>query len=193
MRYFTLNTLGDVDRSGWAFTDRTPEGIGTRWHRLATGVALESDYPRDADAVRLRLGDDFPSVKLPSFLGNTANLLAVDRVAADILVSFSTGRTERLSFVLLDRDEQVLSREYAFVNPLERIAGLNLDRCTVRRSKKGVIKEVKRAVLDRRKGDQLGDLFRLAEEPNMYVLSERVVAELEAQCTNFTFIEVPLE
>jgi len=193
MRYFRINTLADVGSGDYCFSDRTPRGIATRWYRLATGVALAKDYPANPDEVTLQLGDDFPGLKLPSFLGNTSNMLVVLQSVADLILSQRVGHTERLPFVLLDHQGRVHSHDYVFLNPLERVACLDLAQSQVRRSKKGEIKDVHRAVLDPSRIEGALDLFRLAEEPNVYLFSVALVQRLQdAGACNFVFAEVEL-
>jgi hypothetical protein len=191
MQYFSINTLADYGGGEYCFTDRTPVGIATRWYRLATGVEFGKDYPEDTDEVKLQLGDDYRGLKLPSFLGNTSNMLPVMGSAADIVLAHKVGRTERLPFLLLDHKGRIYSRDYVFLNPLERIECLNLERSEVRRSKKGEIKDVNRPVLDAARLERAPDVFRLGEEPNLCFFSSVVVAKLkQAACTNFVFTEV---
>jgi hypothetical protein len=111
--------------------------------------------------------------------------------AADIVLAHEVGRTERLPFLLLDHKGRVYSRDYVFLNPLQRIECLNLDHSEVRRSKKGEIKDVNKPVLDAARIEGAPDVFRLAEEPNLCFFSAVVVAKLNlAGCTNFVFTEV---
>ncbi len=217
MRFFTLDTTADlteacrsitatsasprrvtevqnkaqqVERDKNCFSDLTPDGLDTRWHRLASGVAFGAAYPTD---VQLRLGDDFPGLALPSFIGNTSGLLIVDAKASSLILAHDVGRTECLAFALIDHRGQVHSRDYVFLNPLERIDCVNLEHSTVRRSRKGAIREISKLVLAESRRSELIDLFRVGEEPGIYVFSERVVSALaQAGCTNFAFRDAPL-
>jgi hypothetical protein len=217
MRFFTLDTTADlneacrsitatsasprrvtevqkkarqVERDKTCFSDNTPDGIGTRWYRLSSGVPFGTDYPTD---VQLRLGDDFPGLKLPSFIGNTSGLLIVDTKAAALILTHDVGRTERLAFALIDHRGEVHSRDYVFLNPLECINCVNLEHSVVRRSRKGAIRVISKLVLAESRRAALIDLFRVGEEPAIYVFSERVVSALvQAGCTNFAFREAPL-
>ena len=148
MKYFSLDPLADFGAGDFCFTDKLPDGIGVRWYRLADGDPFGADYPADPGAVTLRLGDDHRGLKLPSFIGNTGNLLIVDRATADAILAMRTGQIEVLPFVLLDHRGRVHSQNYVFLNPLERIACLNESESVLRRSSKGVLKEVKKPVLD---------------------------------------------
>jgi len=191
MQYFNIDTIADAGGGEYCFSDHTPDGIDTRWYRLATGKPFGADYPADTDEVRLRLGDDYPGLKLPSFIGNTTGMLVVNSKTADTILSHKVGRTERLPFLLIDHKGRIHSRDYVFLNPLERIGCLNLELSEVRRSRKGEIKEVSKVVIDKTKQPDLIDLFRLAEEPNVYLFSETVVAALrKAGGTNFVFTAV---
>jgi hypothetical protein len=187
MGYFTINTLGDTEHEEYCFTDNMPEGLGVRSYRLAKGVAFGTEYPADIDEVRLRLGEDYLGLKRASFLGNTSGFLPVDAKTADIILSHKVGTIERMPFLLIDHKGRVHSRDYVFLNPLERIDCLNLDLSVVRRSKKGEIKDVKNVVLQKASVPNL-DLFRLGELSDMYLFSSALVDALtSAGCTNFVF------
>src|SRR5262249_24374008 len=139
-------------------------------------------------------GADYPGLTLPSFLGNTAGMFVVNRQSADIIATGRVPNLERLPFVLLDHKSRVYSRDYAFLNPLEKIQCLNLQLSKVDRSAKGEIEEVLELVLDKAKEPDLPDLFRLGEEPHIYLMSDFLVRALErAGCTNFHFRQVRFE
>jgi hypothetical protein len=190
MRFFTIDTIADGGVGDYCFTDHTPDGLETNWYRLATGVPFDDEYPYPAspDDVRLRLGDDNLGLKLPSFIGNTSGMLVVDNKTADLIVSRRVGEIERLPFVLVNHKKRIHSRDYVFLNPLEKIECLNLEQSKVRRSTKGEVLEVTKIVLDRSREKDLPDLCRLGEEPSVYLCSETLVTALEeAGCTNFVF------
>ena len=191
--YFSLSPLADFGSGEFCFTDHTPDGIGVRWYRLARGEPFGVDYPADKATVMLRLGDDYRGLKLPSFIGNTANMFIVERATANTILAMRTGQIEMLPFVLLDHKGRVYSDNYVFLNPLERIACLNEPESVVRRSSKGVLKEVKKPVLAAAKEASMLDFFRLGELPSIYLLSESLVFALDRQgCTNLSLSKVPL-
>ena len=191
MQYFRLDPLADYGRGEFCFTDDTPNGIATSWFRLAKGEPLEASYPSDQEQVTLKLGDDYPGLRLPSFIGNTAGMLIVNRPTAAVIQEARIGKVECLPFVLLDHKGRAHSNDYVFLNPLERIAALNLEQSEVRRSRKGEIKDVTKMVLDARKVELFLDLFRLAEDSTFYLFSEQLVTALkEAGATNFAFVPV---
>ena len=193
MNYFSLNPLADFGAGDFCFTDETPDGIGLRWYRLAQGEPFGSDYPTDTATVTLRLGADYRGLKLPSFVGNAANMFIVDHATANAVLATRTGRIEVLPFVLLDHKGRVHSRDYVFLNPLERITCLNEPESLVRRSDKGVVKDVKNPVLDATKQASMLDFFRLGEHPWIYLLSDTLVSTLHRQgCTNLALSEIPL-
>ncbi|MDZ7591860.1 MAG: hypothetical protein U5L05_14530 [Rubrivivax sp.] len=157
------------------------------------GEAFDGTYPADAGAVKLRLGEDYRGLRLPSFIGNTDGVFPVDRSTAKIIVASDTGRLEILPFVLLDHKGRPYSDDYVFLNPLERIDCLNEAASEVRRSTKGALRAIKRLVLDAAKAPMLRDFFRLGEKPNTYLLSETLVQRLrEAGSTNLYLTEAPL-
>ncbi|HXD18657.1 MAG TPA: DUF1629 domain-containing protein [Vicinamibacterales bacterium] len=192
MPYFTFSTLGDTDHEEYCFSDNTPDGIDIRAYRLSKGLAMGTDYPADSGEVRLRLGEDYPGLKRASFIGNTGGFLAFDRKTADVILSHNVGRVERLPFVLLDHKGRLYSRDYVFLNPLERVDCLNLDLSVVRRAKDGEIRDIKKLVLKAVATPEL-DLFRLGERPRIYLFSSVLVAALKAvKITNVVFTPVEL-
>ena len=191
MQYFRLEPLADYGRGEYCFVDDTPDGIATRWHRLASGLPFDNEYPTDPAEVTLKLGADYPGLRLPSFIGNTPGMLVVSSAAADVMQAANVGRMERLPFTLLDHKQRVHSRDYVFINPLERRDALNLEHSEVRRGRKGDIRDVTTMVLDRTKEHEFIDLFRLGEDPSFYLVSETMVTALrQSGATNFNFIPV---
>jgi hypothetical protein len=187
MRYFTINTIAAGSGGKYCFTDQTPDGI-TGWYRFTKGEPFGDAYPDNAGDVGLRLAADARGLQLPSLIGNTIGMLPVDAKTAATIAAHNVGRMEQLPFMLIDHKGRVYSRDYVILNPLERIDCLNLEASQVRRSYKGEIREVTRIVLDKTKEGELIDLFRMGEEPSVYLFSEVLTSALEkAGSTNLRF------
>jgi hypothetical protein len=166
------------------------EGMGKRSYRLSDGVSFRADYPKNAAAVSLRLGDDYPGLKLASFIGNCGRLFIIDNRTSEIVLAQQVGNVEKFAFVLLDHKGRVYSRDYCFLNPLEHRQCMDEQRSDVLRTSKGTIMRVRKLVLTKSRLPPI-DLFRLAEQPSIYLLSERLVQALRDNgCTNFVLNEV---
>jgi hypothetical protein len=192
MKLFALETLADGGEGAFCFTNKLPKGIGPATYRLADGVSLHERFPGGIPEMSWALGDDYPGLALPSFLGNTGGFLAVHRDAAKIIESHRCGDLEVLPFTLLNHRGRVHSRDYVLLNPLGGVDCLDLAASVISRARSGKILGIDTIVLSSEKLRDPRDLFRIQEDPSCYVLSERLVGALSAAgCTNF--VTAPLE
>ena len=187
MNFFLLDTLADHGRGDLCFTDKLPNGIGSSTYRLAEGDSLREAFSGDVPEIQWQLGDDFPGLKLASFIGNTGRFFAVHQDAANVIQQHRIGEAEVVPFTLYNHRGRVHSRDYVFVNPLGSVDCLNTAASVIRRANSGRVLSISKVVLDADKPLDQRDLFRIREKPRGYVLSERLVTALAAnQFTNFT-------
>lgn len=127
MRYFFVNTLGDLDDRRLCILDKNPEGIGVKYSRLCRGRPIESEFPRGA---RIHMSPDRTGLKLASLIGNTSSFLILhhdvkDAVAAEHVRRGDKWRIEYLPFTLIDREGRPCSSDYFLVNPIGGIDCVN--------------------------------------------------------------------
>lgn len=188
MEFFVLDTLADHGAGDFCFSNNSPDGIGLKSYRLSGGMPLSKDYPEDPWEVGLKLGADYPGLKLPSFVGNTGRLMIVHRDIASAIQDHDVGEIEVLPFTLYDHKQRVYSRDYVFLNPLGEVDCINYELSKIEYSKKGKIQWIEKLVLDKKKAKGYCDLFRPKGKSNMYIFSEKLVDKLKyMHSSNFFF------
>jgi len=160
---------------------------------LIRGLPFErpSDDFRD---IEFTINEDEFGLELTDLLGSTNLLLFLRDSAFEYLakrLSFDPIETHR--FRLLNERGRVHSDEYVIVNPLAPAPCLSLQHADFLTSKKsGKILRISKFVLERDKIPPR-DLFRIAEKPSKYFVTQNFVdAVREAGYTNFMFEEIPL-
>ncbi len=83
MKYFLQDSLGIKPDSDYCFTYDAPKGILA--YRLKVGKNMKN-YPEDPWKVTLKLGDNYPGLLLPSFIGNTSRLLIIHQDALKFFI-----------------------------------------------------------------------------------------------------------
>lgn len=170
MRYFSLETLGDVNNRALSFIDTSPEGFGTHDHLPALGKPASPHYPADA---RISLEEEYPGMELASVIGNTQNyFIANQAVRAEVERLTDGAEIEYLPFTLINHKGRVHSTDYVIINPLGTFDCLDLNASTVTYTSDGDVLKVEKAVLSREKVEDAPALFRISEEAAMYVLRE---------------------
>jgi hypothetical protein len=192
MKYFLLHPLGDQTKEDYVFTDNGPKGVIDSYD-LIVGVRVADEYPDGIGETTLKLGDDYPGLDLPSFIGNTHRLLIVDKASAALIKSHDVGEIEEIPFALLNHKGRVHSRDYVFLNPIGTLDCLDLKKSEIEYHDDGEIRSVTKLVLDPAKLVGVRELFRPAQDPDRYIFSEKLVTALqEHQRTNFVFRELEL-
>ncbi len=180
MNFFQQRTLGISPRSDFCFTDTSPRGAEV--FSLTVGNE-KTDYPSNFFEVTLKLGENYPGLLLPSFIGNTDSLLILHQETLKLFEEFDIGEYQAFPFTLLNHKDQVHSKEYVFLNPLGAKECLDLE-----------LSGADKIVLDKAKLDQAPDLFRPLEMKYEYIYSERLVKAIEEKgLTNFLFKKLTME
>ncbi len=188
MDYYSIDMLADRGEGGYCFTDRLPDGIGLQTYKLSGGIPIAKDYPENPFDVELHLGEDYPGLALPSFIGNTGRLLVFHKDAAETVRKFDIAETEILPFSLYDHKNRVYSKDYVFLNPLRIVDCVHHNLSEIKYTKKGKLLKINKLVLDEKKLKDAPDLFRLEDKPNVCLFSASVVDALQAGgFTNFHF------
>jgi hypothetical protein len=189
MRFYLLDTNGDLSKEDYCFSDNEPVPIGS--YDLISGARLADEYPAGLDKVTLKLGDDYPGLELPSLIGNTDNMLIVHRDLAAAIRSHEVGEVELLPFTLLNHKGRVHSTEYVFLNPVGTRDCLDMERSECKRHKSGKIMAMLKYVLSRKKLKDAPNLFRPQETPARYIFSGELVDALrKRKFTNLVFEEL---
>lgn len=190
MRYSVLNLSASLAPES-CFCANVEGGEGAEL-LVARGERAAHRYPSDPFDVLVHLDVARRGLGLPSRLGNTQRLLLLSKPAIVALTAeLDFGRYDVHPFLLINHKRRVHSREYAFVNPLERRAIADEATQFERFESTGRIFDCERWVLTSNALLDAPDLFRSAELPYEYFVSERfidVVARLGL--SNFDFLAV---
>lgn len=189
MNFYEIET-GQQGGPDYVFLKDLPTGAEGDCYRMSRGLAMGAAYP--ANAI-LQMTDDSRGTELPSVIGNVDTLLIVHRDLKDVFASTGVPM-ECLPFTLMNQKKRVASRDYFIVNPLGWFDCIDFKASEIvyAKSEPTVIIDVERLVLDGKKLEQAPDFFRIAQQRERYVVSERLGQKLAAlKPTNVTV--VPLE
>lgn len=195
MKWYKWNVLGDFGGDGHSdffFTDNAPEQVGS--YCLSTGLRLSSKSAESHGEIRLKLGEDYPGLVAPSYIGNTDRILICNRQLTDCILSQKVGEIEVVPFVLINHRDRVQSRDYVFVNPIGTYDAANTTESVIKRYKDGRFMKMRTLVLDLDKTKLAPDLFRLQEEPGTYICSENLAKAIrEHKFTNVGLDEIEVK
>jgi hypothetical protein len=183
MRYFFVDTLGDLDDPQLCVLDGVPEGIGAGYSNICRGRPIAAEYPADA---KIHMSPDRSGLKLASLIGNTNSFLQVHRSVKDVIAAQHDRRgtkwqIEYLPFVLINHKGRAHSSDYFLVNPIGAVDCVDRSRSVIRYFKGNMDKVVgiDRLVLDPDKLRDAPPLFRIKEAIDEYVVDETLKAAFE--------------
>jgi hypothetical protein len=182
MRYFSIDTLGDLYDPQLCVLDAIPEGIGVKYSRLMTGRTIAEDFPANA---KIHMSPERDGIKLGALIGSIKSFLLLHRDAKDVIereferVGSSAG-VEYLPFTLINHRGAPHSRDYFIINPLGTKDCLDVPLSEVEYFEDtDKVLEVGRIVLAPEKLVDAPPLFRIKELPSKYVVSEPVAMGFE--------------
>lgn len=179
MRFFELETLGDLNDSELLFLDQEPGVMGLDGYCLAAGEPIGDSYPAD---VKVQPSEERTGIQLSSVLGNNFNYLIVSGAMKDIIAQHCPkAAIEYLPFTLLDHRGRVRGQDYFFVNPLGGIDGVDVKASDIKYHRSGAIVGIRKLVLDPEKLLDAPALFRLQQDPQLYVVSEPLARAFHEQ------------
>ncbi|RKH15030.1 hypothetical protein D7Y13_09940 [Corallococcus praedator] len=189
MRFFELETLGDLNDAELLFLDQEPEVMGLDGYCLAAGEPVSDSYPAE---VKLQPSEERTGIQLSSVLGNNFNYLIVSSAMKAVIAEHSPKTAlEFLPFILLDHRGRVRSQDYFFVNPLGGIDGVDTKASDIKYHRSGAIVGIRKLVLDPEKLRDAPALFRLQQDPQLYMVNESLAkAFQERRFTNVVLREL---
>jgi hypothetical protein len=196
MKYFFINTLGEVDGER-AILDGAPRELGLEYYRPARGLPVADLFPEDA---RIVMSKKYKGVKLDSLLGNTKSYLIVKQPVRKVIEAHcAKAAIEYLPFTLYNQKKRVQSKDYVIVNPIGTVDCLNLDESEIEYLDEpgdayhGSVVGVDRFVLDPARLKDAPALFRIKEQPSEYVINEKLAAAFEKEgFTNIVLTEIEM-
>jgi len=173
MNYFIIDNSPTVTRD-FCMLEAGPRAISKVRYRLLRGKPMGSDYPPD---VVWHMSDRYGGIKLPSLIGNTGNMLVVERKLKEVFEQAGVP-IECLPFTLLNHKDRVASTDYFIINPLGTFDCLHQQKSEIIRAE-GEVVGVDKYVLDPAKLKDAPDLFRVLETPEEIVISHRLADKLK--------------
>jgi hypothetical protein len=168
-RYFKIDTM--PKDTAFAFTDDEPSGF-SKGYKLSSGdrVLDKDSYPADA---AVRMSDAFGR-DLGGIIGNTQSLLIVSKALKDEIEQVNADPVQILRVAILNHKKRIASGDYFVVNPIGHRDCLDLDASEIE-FHDGDVVSVDKIVLSEEKLVGAPDLFRVKEDPSVYVASEHLV------------------
>lgn len=192
MKFYSLHMVAGGSHGDWCFCSTQPTGIGPSIYRIQVGQSLGDLYPAGPDGVEWQLSNACSSMKKPSLLGNTCHILAVHSDVAATIRAYEAEPLEVLSFILMNHRGRVHSTDYVFMNPIGSVDCLHTTQSKIIYATSGEVIHIDRIVLDKEKVKNCKvDLFRIREDPMVYVISERLANAFERKrFTNIVLSEL---
>jgi hypothetical protein len=116
-------------------------------------------------------------------------MLIISKRLKDAMSAVNQGPVQYLPLAIYNHKKRLASDDYFIVNPLGTMDVLDTSVSEIEYLD-GEVVEITKYVLDPQKVMQVPDVFRIKEEPEAYVVSERVVDEwrkLAPKPTNISF------
>ncbi|MCY1082650.1 imm11 family protein [Archangium lansingense] len=174
MRYYLIDLMPE-DNPDFCFLDSYPEGLGLKTYKLGKGQPLKDDYPADA---RIYMSDKEKGIQVPDLVGNSRSMLITSQRVKEVIERVNQGPTEYLRVAIYNHKKRVASPDHFILNPLGVVDCLNL-RASEIEYFQGKVVHVDRLVLDPGKLEKAPELFRVRENSRAYVISDRIVDEVE--------------
>ncbi|MBU8899860.1 hypothetical protein KRR26_30040 [Corallococcus sp. M34] len=179
MRFFKLETSGDLNNSELLFLDQEPETVGLDGYCIAAGEPIADSYPVE---VKVQSSEERTGIQLSSVLGNSFNYLIVSSAMKEIIAQYTPQTTiEYLPFTLVDHRGRIRSQDYFFINPLTSVDGLDTRASDIKYHRSGAIVGIRKLVLAAEKLKDVPGLFRLQQARQHYVVNELLAHALQSQ------------
>lgn len=173
--YYRVNIMPD-ENPNFCFLRDFPENIGLNRYKFTEGESFGSEYP---DNARIYMSEKEQGEILPSLVGNTRGMLIVNNAIKKIVQEINKGPTEYLPISIFNHSKQLVSNEYFIINPIGNYDCLDLGLSEIIYLDKEVV-GVDKFVLDREKIKKVPDLFRIKEDPSVYVGSQKLLEKIMA-------------
>lgn len=189
MKLYRWDTLGNSNDEELCFLDKAPKDLGARSAYLARGKSVKGFYPEDP---RIDLSEENPGLRLASFIGNIRRMLVVSPPLRALLETWCQGQdVEYLPVHIYNHRGRLHTKEYSIINPLGAFDCLDRDRSEVEMMDDEVL-SVERIVLSPKKLERAPHLFRVREDPGVYVVSEALSEVMRAGAFTNVVLE-PME
>lgn len=175
MKYFLIETLGNLDDPRLCILDSPPKGLGVKYYRMMKGKKISDDYPNDA---KIFMSDKYMGIKLSSMIGNTNSYLIVSLEMKEVIEMHCKAEVEYLPFTLYNHKKRVHSTDYFIVNPIGAIDCLNHKASQIEYLRDRIV-GIDKFVLDSKMLETAPALFRVNEDPTQYIINEELAKAFE--------------
>lgn len=188
MKYWVLKT-GSLQNGVYlsAVPPNGPDGF-EYWD----GISLIKKFPASSEA-QMGFSDDYPdAIKLYDFVTNIDDLFIVSKKVKEIIEGLSVDNMEYFQLTLFDHQMKIAATDYYILNLVGSIDCIDMDEtvCVMERLLKGRISDIDNLVLDESKIPPDAKMFRLANKPEEYIVSDAVRKVFEENgITNFKLLE----
>jgi hypothetical protein len=190
MKYFLLETTGDLNNEDQLFIDGPPQGMGLIADNMSIGEPVRPYYKQN---IHFTIDADNHYRDICDILGNSRSYIIVSQRTKDILLNVlaSSIALECISADFYDESGVKLISDYFIINPLGEFDCLHEDASGLICDENGIILEMKAIVLDRVKIEHAPPLFRIAGKPTFYIFNLTLgLALKQAGITNLIGEEV---
>lgn len=182
MRFFLLETLGNVNDRSLCVIHDFVKGIEMSAWKVGKGERVGAEYPQDA---KIYMSKESAGIKLSDLLGTVRNMLVVSSRFRALVEKHATNDIEYLPFALYDHRKRLYSQDYSIINPIGTFDCLDLKASTIvwedEEQQSGRIVNLRKRVLDRKKLENAPQLFRIDQAPTSYVVRLELAKEISAQ------------
>lgn len=190
MNYFIIDSM-PLSEKKYCFLGDTPRSILNLSYRMARGIAMGKDYPRNP-LPEWHMSPKHKGIKLPSLIANTHSMLVVDRALKEIFENTGVDM-ECLPFVLLDHKGRVASTDYFIINPLGNLDCLNLEKSEIEwlEGPGSEVVGIEMYVLDTEKVKDAPDVFRIKHDREQIIISHQLADRMKkVKPTNVYLIDL---
>ena len=147
----------------------------------ARGVRMGESYP--AAGIRFQMTSMVPGMKMTDVLQNALSYLMVTARMKALLEAHAKAEIEFLPFTLLNHKGRVASRECYIANVLGTVDCVDVERTEGRRSAMfpDTYDRITRLALDSARIDPKRNLFRIASQPQTFIVRDDLRAVLEKE------------
>ena len=187
--YYLLSTLGAASDPDLAVVDDPVHGTGFSDYnaRIPLGESVAALWPGDA---YIRIGKRYGR-KLSDLIGTTTHqIFASQRLVALVRAHLQPAdQVEILPLSVVDQRGRRLSDAYSVINPLGTVDCLDLEASDIKWYSKDPTQalRVDKAVLNAAKLTEPRSLFRVKQDPMMYILSTPLAEPIRADDTPNVF------
>ncbi|MDI7216591.1 hypothetical protein QMN07_03530 [Leptospira santarosai] len=196
MKFFLVDTLGDSNDDSLVWIEDYVKGLEMDDWDTKTGVSVADTWPGDASIYLRKRSRKAGPGRLTDLLSTIKNNLFVSPLLRETIAKHCRGiRVEYLPFQLFDHNKRLRSSDYVIVNPIGTFDCLDLKASDILwdEDEPNEALDVHKPVLSKKKLKDAPPLFRIQENPAMYVINQPLAIEIyNIDYSNFFWDELKI-